>query len=86
MSKAEIRANDNAADRLEQALAGHPGVPFDTIGFRLNGRRIELIGHVGSLDEKAAIYEVIDDFALIRDIDDRLQVAMPTPMDLPLAA
>ncbi|RYE85555.1 MAG: BON domain-containing protein [Hyphomicrobiales bacterium] len=75
----DIRATDAIAARLEQALAADPAVPFGTIRFRLAGRRITLLGSVATLDEKAAIYAAIDDFASIRDIDDRLQFDMPTP-------
>lgn len=77
-----LRANDCISDYFEAALACRDDVPFGAVGFRIDGSRITLFGALDSVEEKAAIYEIIDDFTMLRDIDDRLLL----PIALPLAA
>jgi hypothetical protein len=86
MITAEIRVTDNLADGLEQAFAANPAIPLDTIHLRFDGSCLVLLGTVASIDEKAAIYETIDDFAIVRDIDDRLQLVTQEPPMLARAA
>ncbi len=86
MTTTDIRVTDNLADGIEQAFAANPAIPFDTIRLRLDGSRIVLLGTVASIDEKTAIYETIDDFANVRDIDDRLELMAQEPPMLARAA
>jgi hypothetical protein len=86
MTTADIRVTDNLADGLEQAFAANPVIPLDTIRLRFDGSCLVLLGTVASMDEKAALYETIDDFAIIRDIDDRLQLMAQEPPMLARAA
>ena len=79
-----IRTNDGVADRLEAVLALDPRVPFGTFGFRISGGEITLFGTVATVDERAAIYEAIDDFPVLKDIDD--QLVGGTGMTMPMAA
>jgi hypothetical protein len=74
MTTTDIRVTDNLADGLEQTFAANPAIPIDTIRLTFDGSCVVLLGTVASIDEKAAIYETIDDFTIVRDIDDRLQL------------
>lgn len=71
----KTRTDDAIADRLELALASHPGVPFGNIEFRIEAGTVVLIGSTATLDERTAIYEVIDDFPMLEHVDDRLYPA-----------
>ncbi len=75
MTIIKTRTDDAIADRFELALASHPGVPFGRIAFRVEAGTVVLMGSTTTLDERAAIYEVIEDFAVLEHVDDRLNPA-----------
>jgi osmotically-inducible protein OsmY len=68
-------ADEGISSQLEQALWHHPDAPLGTVELRVEGSRVVLLGSVASIHEKAAIYEAIDDFIGLKDIDDRLNMA-----------
>lgn len=66
------RYDDAIADRFELALASAALVPFGSIQFRLQGGTITLMGSTASPEQRAAIYDVIEDFPMLVSVDDRL--------------